>query len=293
MTRYIVVRLAQVLLVLFVFLTLVFLLVSAQPGDVADFYALDPGIHPDVRAKVEALFGLDEPLWKQYLLYVRNFLTGDLGVSFSQYPRSVVEVIRERLPRTALLFVTAAVVSFYLGFAMGKSIAWRRGGFAEHAATLGGVGLYTAFTPLLGLMLIWLFTVKLDWLPVGKFLDPVVWLDAPVTANRIFAGLLATGVLVSAFVLVVRSYARRWPAFRGAAGPAAVAVGAVATLVAWKVWGTGYLAVDILRHMVLPVATLTLVSFGGTKLLVRNSMLETMREDYVLAARAKGLPRRS
>ena len=54
--------------------------------------------------------------------------------------------------------------------------------------------------------------------------------------------------------------------------------------------GLGVLALDILRHMVLPVATLTLISFAGTMLLTRNSMLETIREDYVMAARAKGLP---
>ena len=53
-------------------------------------------------------------------------------------------------------------------------------------------------------------------------------------------------------------------------------------------WGT--LALDIIKHMVLPVATLTLISFAGTMLLTRNSMLETIREDYVIAARAKGLP---
>ena len=65
---------------------------------------------------------------------------------------------------------------------------------------------------------------------------------------------------------------------------------AVAAMVAsWSISVTGYLAVDIIKHMVLPVATLTLISFGGTMLLTRNSMLETMREDYVLAARAKGL----
>jgi peptide/nickel transport system permease protein len=60
-------------------------------------------------------------------------------------------------------------------------------------------------------------------------------------------------------------------------------------VVVWDVSNTGYLALDIVRHMVLPVATLTLISFAGTMLLTRNSMLETMREDYVLAARAKGL----
>ncbi len=52
----------------------------------------------------------------------------------------------------------------------------------------------------------------------------------------------------------------------------------------------GGLALDILKHIVVPVATLTLISFAGTMLLTRNSMLETIREDYVMAARAKGLP---
>ena len=54
--------------------------------------------------------------------------------------------------------------------------------------------------------------------------------------------------------------------------------------------GVGYLAWDIVSHMILPVLTLALISFAGTMLLTRNSMLETMREDFVMAARAKGLP---
>ena len=66
--------------------------------------------------------------------------------------------------------------------------------------------------------------------------------------------------------------------------------GAGVCVVAWTVSGIGGLALDIVRHMVLPVATLTLISFAGTMLLTRNSMLETIREDYVMAARAKGLP---
>ena len=61
-------------------------------------------------------------------------------------------------------------------------------------------------------------------------------------------------------------------------------------MAAWALSGIGGLALDIVKHMVLPVATLTLISFAGTMLLTRNSMLETIREDYVMAARAKGLP---
>ncbi|MCE2502394.1 MAG: ABC transporter permease, partial [Dehalococcoidia bacterium] len=81
----------------------------------------------------------------------------------------------------------------------------------------------------------------------------------------------------------------------GRIGPAplvapVIAVAALAIPLAWAFSGIGYLALDILRHMILPIVTLTLISFAGTMLLTRNSMLETMREDYVMAARAKGLP---
>ena len=62
---------------------------------------------------------------------------------------------------------------------------------------------------------------------------------------------------------------------------------------AWWLSGVGHLAWDIMRHMALPVGTLTLISFGGTMLLTRNSMLETIREDFVTVARAKGLPERT
>ena len=68
----------------------------------------------------------------------------------------------------------------------------------------------------------------------------------------------------------------------------------LAVVAVWMASGTPLTyAWDILRHMVLPVATLTLISFAGTMLLTRNSMLETMREDFVMAARAKGLPERA
>jgi peptide/nickel transport system permease protein len=53
--------------------------------------------------------------------------------------------------------------------------------------------------------------------------------------------------------------------------------------------GAARYALDIIHHMLLPIATLTMISFAGTMLLTRNSMLETLREDYIMAARAKGL----
>ncbi len=291
MTAYLLKRALQIVLTLFIFLSIVFFLVNAQPGDVSNVYALNPDFPPETREKLRDLFGVNEPLWKQYLVYVKNVFTGNFGISFSLYPRTVADVIAERLPRTLVLFMTATVLSFYLGFALGKIIAWRRGGWTEYATTLGGVTLYTVFTPWFALMMIWLFAFKAGWFPIGKFLDPVVWQDAPTDANTVFNRMLLTVIGLSAIVFAVFIVTAK----RRVSGTPYIRLGSVVVSAAvlvgvWLVSGTGYLAWDIVKHMVLPIVTLALISFAGTMLLTRNSMLETMREDYVLAARAKGLP---
>ena len=291
MTGYLVRRAGQMALTLFLIVTLAFFLVQAQPGDYASFYALNPDLPADVRARIKESFGLDKPLWQQYLIHMKNTFTGNFGVSFGYFPRPVIDVLAERLPRTVVLFLSATATSFYIGFFLGKAIAWRRGGVLEYAATISGATLFTAFTPAFALMMIWIFAFKLGWLPVGKFLDPLIWREAEVSANYVFSYMLATAGAFIAFALLTLLAARKL----GRVGPArtsalVIAAGVLAVLISWAVSGFGHLALDILRHMILPIATLTLISFAGTMLLTRNSMLETMREDYVMAARAKGLP---
>ena len=291
MATYVLKRIAQILLTLFVFLSIVFFIVNAQPGDVSNLYALNPDLPPETREKLRDLFGVNEPLWKQYLLHVKNTMTGNFGVSFSHYPRSVSDVIAERLPRTLVLFITASVISFYLGFALGKIIAWRRGTWTEYASTISGVTLYTVFTPWFGLMMIWLFAFKAGWFPIGKFLDPVVWRDSSIDANTIFYRMIITAIALSVviFLAFLLTTKKRVSGARFILS-GVVAASLAAAALAWLSSGVGYLAWDIVKHMALPVITLTLISFAGTMLLTRNSMLETMREDYVMAARAKGLP---
>jgi peptide/nickel transport system permease protein len=140
-------------------------------------------------------------------------------------------------------------------------------------------------------MMIWAFAFKLGWFPVGKFLDPLVWRGADVSANYVFGNMLLSAAAFITFALLVMLCLKRF----GRRVPSVVAFpivlgGALVIVAAWALSGIGGLAVDIVKHMVLPVATLTLISFAGTMLLTRNSMLETIREDYVMAARAKGLP---
>ena len=291
MTGYLASRLLQMALTLFLILTVTFFLVQAQPGDYATFYVLNPDIPSEVKEQLKAAFGLDKPLWQQYFIHMKNTVTGNFGVSFGHYPRPVMEVLLERLPRTLVLFVTATAISFYIGFLLGKAIAWRRGGFLEYTATITGTTLFTVFTPAFALMMIWIFAFQLGWFPVGKFLDPLVWRDSDVTANSVFSLMLVTAFAFITFAFFVMFMAKRGER----SGPRRLAipivmVGALAVPLAWSLSGVGTLALDILKHMVLPIATLTLISFAGTMLFTRNSMLETIREDFVVAARAKGLP---
>lgn len=291
MTAYLIRRIIQIALTLVLFITVVFFMLQAQPGDITLQYTLNPDVPPEARASIQERFGVGKPVWEQWTLYMKNIATGDLGVSFGQYPRPVMDILMERLPRTLMLFLTAAVISFYLGFAMGKILAWRRGGITEYVSTIGGVALYTVFTPWFALLIIWLFAVQLDLFPVGKFIDVRLWRTESVRANTIFNGMLISAASLSAFLFLVVALATRlksaWSG-RIIRGTIVVSVGIM--VLAWNLSGVGHLALDIIKHMALPVLVLTLISFAGTMLLTRSSMLDTIREDYIMVARAKGLP---
>lgn len=232
MYRYIAGRILQIAVTLFILLTLTFFLFRVMPGDPASM-VIDPKMPPEAKAILKKQLGLDEPLHNQYMIYLKNFFRGEFGRSF-YYGRPVFEVIMQRLPATILLFTTAAIISWSLGFLLGKIIAWRRGTFLEHFLTFFGLVFYSVFLPWFGLMLIWIFSYKLGLFPLGGMISPELWLE------------------------------------RG------------------KVSGV-ILFMDLLHHLILPIFVLTIVSFAGAMLLMRSSMLETLREDYILTARAKGL----
>jgi len=290
MRGYLLRRIGQNVLTYFFFLTMIYVLIDAQPGDYANIYLGDPRLTPDQREILRARLGLDKPVLERYLSWLKGFARGDFGVSFSNYPRTVLAVIAERAPRTLVLFLSATVVSFYLGFFSGKVLAWRRGGFIEYSTTIGGVALFTVFTPWFGLMMIWLFAFTLDLFPIGKFIDPVIWIDAPIEAVVVFRRMLLTASVAAIGLILMLFLLRRVdPRKRRLASLSGVGLVLVGILAYWLPSGVAQYAGDILRHLVLPIATLTLISFAGTMLLTRSSMLETLREDYITTARAKGL----
>lgn len=290
MKRFLIRRVSQNILTFVLFLTLVYVLIDAQPGDFGNVYLSDPRLTPAQRQMLRSQLGLDRPVLERYAQWLGNALRGDLGISFSNYPRTVVDVIAERAPRTLVLFLTSTILSYYIGFFMGKMLAWRRGGWLEYMTTIGGVGLYTVFLPWFGLMMIWLFSFTLGIFPIGKFVDPVIWRQAPVDANYVFLRILMTATIAAIGYTLVLLVARRLnPGKRRPLVWLGLAGILAAALLYWTSTGVGRYAANILHHLVLPILTLALVNFAGTMLLTRNSMLETLREDYITAARAKGL----
>ena len=291
MLKFLVKRLAQTVFVFFTFLTLMFFLIQSQPGDVTNSFILNPNIPPEAREMVRMQLGLDKPVWQQYFIYIGNFFQGEFGFSFSNPGRTVVEIIGERLPRTIMLFLTATVVSFYLGFAVGKALTWRKSKFLDYTATFGGVYLFTLYTPWFALLVLWFFGFLLGWFPLGQFINPELWHTSPYESNTIFGWMLLTVSIVSIAVITLFTVLLKRHIPRGnliAWIGALVIIGV--TLLAWGLNPAGQYALNIVEHMVLPILTLTVISFAGTMLLTRTSMLETISEDYVMVARAKGLP---
>lgn len=291
MRNYILKRLGQNVLTFILFLTAVFFLLDAQPGDFGNLYLNDPRLTPEQRQVLRARLGLDKPVMERYVGWLGNAVRGDFGISFSNYPRPVLEVIAERAPRTILLFLSSTVLSYYVGFLMGKVLAWRRGGLVEYSSTIGGVVLYTSFLPWFALLMIYLFSFTLGWFPLGKFIDPVLWREAPVSANYVFLRILLTALIASLALFAAALISQRFgPAVRRRARWGSLGIVALVTALYWLSTGVSRYALDILHHLMLPIMTLALVNFAGVMLLTRNSMLETLREDYIMAARAKGLP---
>jgi len=276
----------------FLFLTLVFFLLQAQPGDITAQF-LDPTIPAEIRAQLIERLGLDGSIWQQWWNYITNFVTGNLGVSFQQYPRSVIDVIAERIPRTLFLFTFATLLSYVLGFSLGKRLAWRRGGFSEHSVTISGVLLYTVFYPWFAILMILFFASGLGWFPINGFLTPTFWRNAPYSGNEVFAQMLLSLAVMAVILLATKWFASRQDERSSA------------RLVRWIGYGSGVgfmvvfwltkpemrpFAQDIAHHSILPIVTLSLIAFAGTMLLTRGAMLETLKEDYILTAQAKGVP---
>lgn len=213
-------------LTIFVAVSFNFLLFRALPGSVVTNLSRVPNATPALRHSLAVEFGLDKPLWEQYLIYLGQLFKGNLGISYIN-AQPVLSNLRTDLANTLPMVSVGTIAAIILGTASGLVAAWRRRSFVDHGLTNTALAFYSLPTQWLGLMLVLLFG---GYLPSTGMRDP-------------FA-------VDSSF----------WQTFQ-----------------------------DELHHIILPGLTLALTLYGQYTLVVRSAVLETLGEDYVLTARAKGL----
>jgi len=230
-----------------------------------------------------------DSVFQQYIYYWQNLIRGDLGVSTTRRMQ-VVDVLTELAPRTLILILPGAIIGFILGLRLGISIAWKRGGLQEMGSTVAGVSLFTAFPPFLGFLLATIFAYQLNWLPRENIIDPNLWLGTGMQPNQVIGWMLVT-ILIDSILIYGLWRFTRWEMKRRTLFRA---VGSAVVLVLTAAWwlGNGYgpFLWDILRHLVLPLSTLILLTFGTTMLLMRASMADVLQDAHVTTAKAKGLP---
>lgn len=144
-----------------------FFLLRLAPGDAAQVLAGEAGsATPEYMAALRRQFGLDQPLPVQFALYLRNLLSLNLGFSFRQ-GLPVLDLIVQRLPSTLLLMSASIGLALFAGSALGIAAARRAGKAAD--TIISTIALLFYATPVFwtGIMLIVVFSVWLDWLPVG------------------------------------------------------------------------------------------------------------------------------
>ena len=164
MQQYLLRRVLWIIPVLFFISLITFVLMHSVPGGPWD---QDKKLAPQVVENLNRRYGLDKPVWEQFVNFVGSAVRGDLGISFIYQDRKVTDVILEGLPITAALAAAAVLVAILVGVPLGIVAALRQNSWVDYVclffATIG------ASVPnfVLGMLLIILLSVNLHWLPTG------------------------------------------------------------------------------------------------------------------------------
>ena len=208
--RYIGRRLVQAVPTILVIVTINFLLVHLAPGNAADVLAGESGsATPQYMAYLRHQFGLDQPLYVQYLDYLKNVVTLELGYSFRE-GMAVRDLILQRLGPTLLLMGTTIVLSIGVGMLLGLVAAGRPNSLRDSAISIFALVAYA--TPLfwVGLMFILLFSIELGWLPTSGMTNSAAFYTgwrkvADVARHLVLPALTLSLFYMALYVRLMRS----------------------------------------------------------------------------------------
>jgi dipeptide transport system permease protein len=155
---------------------LAFSLIHFIPGDPVTVMGGERGFSDEQRAEIEAMLGIDKPIWQQYFIYAGNVVRGDLGTSFiTREP--VMDEFLTLFPATIELTFFAALFSISVGLTLGIIAAVKRGSFFDHTVMTISLAGYSMPIFWWGLLLILLVSVQLDLTPVAGRIDVMFWVD--------------------------------------------------------------------------------------------------------------------
>jgi peptide/nickel transport system permease protein len=229
MSTYIIRRLIQMVIVLFLLSLFVFFIIRLVPGDPILIYIgraqQVQSMSPEVYEHLRHQYGLDQPLIVQYGNWMGNVVRGNLGTSLF-YSENVGTLLRERFPVTLFLGILSLIISTFLGITIGILAAVRRSSWVDKVVTpLSYIGV-TIPVFWLGILMVYAFGLKLHWLPTTGFTSP-------------FDNLLLC-----------------------------------------------------IKQSIMPIICLSVFGIASNVRLVRSSMLEVIRQDYIRTAWSKGLSER-
>ena len=168
MWRFALNRLLQAIPVLLIVISVTFMLVHSAPGGP---FSAEKSVPPEVIKALEAQYNLDQPLWKQYISYLGDVVQGDFGPSFKYSGRTVNELIAAGIPATAELALYAMLVALIIGISAGVAAAMRPNTMQDYlpmSAAMLGICMPSF---LLGPLLVLIFGIHLEWLPVSGWGD--------------------------------------------------------------------------------------------------------------------------
>jgi oligopeptide transport system permease protein len=169
MFRFILRRLLQTIPVLLVIVTATFFMIRFVPGGP---FTAEKAVSPEILRNLEAHYGLNKPLWRQYLDYLGSLAHGDFGPSFKYPNRTVNEIIADKLPTSLELGAEALAVALVVGLALGVLAAVRRNSWVDYLCTsVAMVGICLP-TFVLGPILVLLFAIHFQWFNASGWYGP-------------------------------------------------------------------------------------------------------------------------
>jgi len=211
-----------------------FVLFRLMPGNPVNMVVpSDPRIPSEYKEHLVEEFGLNDPMWLQFLIYVKSMLFLQFGDSFSDPGTPAADIVLSNLKWSLILAGSSSVLMIVIGTTIGIVSAWKRGSLFDSGSLAFTLFFYAMPTFWFSMMLIAVFATDLRWFPDS--------------------GALEFGT----------SLEWTWASF-----------------------------VDLIRHLILPVASLTIGTIAAFALIMRSSLIDVMTEDYITTARAKGLRER-